>query len=709
MHAFAADAAAFYSRGEKRRRQERYEFQDLPKALFSETMQALLEISSGKCVYCETPMRYPGSASLDRFRPKAGALDQNGRFSTEHYWWLAYEWRNLYPCCARCNRLKGSKFPMNGPRVAPGTPYDELVSEPRLLLDPFHDEPLEHLAFRNDGTVTASSVSGEATIATLELNRSELRSSRKKVAKATQDLLREWRAKGGGGASALARLGESLEGQSPAKGDLIARRLASLLQIDAPHAAVARALVRAELANRGSSSATSAGKGKGAVVRPVRTPNRAATARSQRERSWALRSQFITRVAVKNFRGLSDLDLELATEASSGAPWTVLLGENGTGKSSLLQAIALALLPGHRTPAVLSSARMLRKGARRGFVRVWLQSSEAPRELSFEASDAVVTRTGPEYKGILLGYGATRLLPRRAGSLPSGFVRLENMFNPFYPLLDAARWLGALEKPAFDYAARALKDALELPRSAILGRARNRTDSGVTLRLFGAEVSLEELSDGYQSVLGLTCDVMAGLRKRTKGAIEATEAIVLIDELGAHLHPRWRMRIIGSLRRAFPRTQFLASTHDPLCLRGLEDREAIVLRRTSRGRVYPVPDLPPLKGLRVDQLLTSEYFGLDSTLDPAIERSYRELYRLLALRDPTPAQVGRIGALREELAPYDLPGATRRERRLLQIIDSELAQVDETPELAKRDQVRAESEILIAALLNPSSSGSPTT
>jgi hypothetical protein len=115
--------------------------------------------------------------------------------------------------------------------------------------------------------------------------------------------------------------------------------------------------------------------------------------------------------------------------------------------------------------------------------------------------------------------------------------------------------------------------------------------------------------------------------------------------------------------------------------------------------VFPVPDLPPVKGLRVDQLLTSEFFGLDSTLDPAIESQYRELYRLLALRNPSDSVNERIGELREALAPYEMPGATRRERRLLQAIDKELAQIDVTPEPAERELIRAENEEIMQQLM----------
>jgi hypothetical protein len=114
----------------------------------------------------------------------------------------------------------------------------------------------------------------------------------------------------------------------------------------------------------------------------------------------------------------------------------------------------------------------------------------------------------------------------------------------------------------------------------------------------------------------------------------------LIDEIGSHLHPRWQMRVIQGLRQTFPRVQFIVTTHYPLCLRGLFNRELVVLQRTPHNKVLAVDrDLPPIEGMRVDQLLTSEYFGLNSTIDPDLESQFSEYYQLLALAgagaDPT--------------------------------------------------------------------------
>src|SRR5262249_49949599 len=99
------------------------------------------------------------------------------------------------------------------------------------------------------------------------------------------------------------------------------------------------------------------------------------------------------------------------------------------------------------------------------------------------------------------------------------------------------------------------------------------------------------------------------------GSIKDAEAIVLLDEIEVHLHPRWKMTIVERLRRCFPRLSFIATTHDPLCLRGLRKNEIMVLRRDA-GAISPLTDIPDLDGFRADQLLTSPLFDLVTTRGP---------------------------------------------------------------------------------------------
>jgi hypothetical protein len=216
----------------------------------------------------------------------------------------------------------------------------------------------------------------------------------------------------------------------------------------------------------------------------------------------------------------------------------------------------------------------------------------------------------------------------------------------------------------------------------------------VEAEIRGDAVPIQHLSDGYQSVLALAADVAAVMLNRWP-AMEAAEGIVLLDEIGAHLHPRWKMRIVSSLREIFPRVQFLATTHNPLCLRGLRDGEVMVMRRHAEG-VEIVSDLPSIEGLRVDQLLTSEHFGLNSTLDPEVDRKFQLYYELLALRDPSEDQQRGIEELKAELDKYRVLGTTRRERLMLEAVDQQLAQESQYLDPQARQALKEDTQRKVA-------------
>lgn len=82
----------------------------------------------------------------------------DGVYSTEHYWWLAYEWKNINPACGKCNKFKGSKFPVQGARARPGASLPELAAEDRLLIGPFNDDPEDHLEFLDNGPSAVASM-----------------------------------------------------------------------------------------------------------------------------------------------------------------------------------------------------------------------------------------------------------------------------------------------------------------------------------------------------------------------------------------------------------------------------------------------------------------------------------------------------------------------------------------------------------------------
>ena len=157
---------------------------------------------------------------------------------------------------------------------------------------------------------------------------------------------------------------------------------------------------------------------------------------------------------------------------------------------------------------------------------------------------------------------------------------------------------------------------------------KDRIKRDASGRLFvhahGRDTPLERLSDGYRSLLAMVLDIMRGLLEEW-GDLYSAWGIVLIDEIETHLHPRWKMHIVAALREAMPNVQFIATTHDPLCLRGMRTDEVQVLVRNEDHRIEALRGLPDVRGLRAEQLLTSEYFGLSSTADADVEQALNRI------------------------------------------------------------------------------------
>jgi hypothetical protein len=131
--------------------------------------------------------------------------------------------------------------------------------------------------------------------------------------------------------------------------------------------------------------------------------------------------------------------------------------------------------------------------------------------------------------------------------------------------------------------------------------------------------------------------------------MQAVEGVVLVDEIETHLHPRWKIAIIGALRQLFPRVRFIATTHDPLCVQGLRKGELHVMTRSAKDEEVAIEQVDVRPGLRADQILTGEWFGVPSTRDPETVGMIAQHSELLQLRERTPDQQAKLDALDEEL------------------------------------------------------------
>ena len=129
-------------------------------------------------------------------------------------------------------------------------------------------------------------------------------------------------------------------------------------------------------------------------------------------------------------------------------------------------------------------------------------------------------------------------------------------------------------------------------------------------------VPLELLSQGLTSLLGWAGYLCQRLKETAQES--STDpiptnafALVLVDELDAHMHPRWQQVLVGRLKQVFPNVHFIASTHSPLIVGGLDTPE-VDRFVVQNGKVSVLDVAQEATVGRTDQILTSPLFGLTS-------------------------------------------------------------------------------------------------
>jgi hypothetical protein len=123
-------------------------------------------------------------------------------------------------------------------------------------------------------------------------------------------------------------------------------------------------------------------------------------------------------------------------------------------------------------------------------------------------------------------------------------------------------------------------------------------------------------------------------------------------------------------------------------LRGFEGGEVALLRRESGAGAETIvfQSLPAVSDMRIDQILTSSYFGLRSTVDPKVESLFNDYYELLEDEDHlSDSDLDRLDRLRGEVAAYDIPALLPRDRVMYAIIDKYLATHDKSAPLDAAD------------------------
>lgn len=161
-------------------------------------------------------------------------------------------------------------------------------------------------------------------------------------------------------------------------------------------------------------------------------------------------------------------------------------------------------------------------------------------------------------------------------------------------LADMAFWMHAQEVQAAEDS-RAKKHLAALRRAAkdFLPECKNlHAETSPKPRLLVEKRSLSldarQLSEGERGLLALVLDLARRLSQANPALsdpVKQGEAVVLIDELDLHLHPKWQRTIVERLTRVFPHCQFIATTHSPQIVAAVEPEQVLLL--TTAGIIRP--------------------------------------------------------------------------------------------------------------------------
>ena len=402
---------------------------------------------------------------------------------------------------------------------------------------------------------------------------------------------------------------------------------------------------------------------------------------------------YFQKLSLENVRCFGESqELRLTDDGGRPARWTLIIGDNGAGKTTLLQCLARmrprfnpppdndsGQHPNRIEPALNSEENNeLSALARFGSdaevrleaslsVGLPLKGQGSRRHKTISTGLAIRRKEGDitdvvpngnasdsvEEPPFVVGYGAGRH-PRAADShRPAETDPLHSLFSVESELYDAEKNLCDLEYASLTKSrsseerqrAKKLLDSLTHMLAGVLPDVQRPQDvriygprstvyvsdrAGVHVRTRSGEVPLDQLGLGYRTVFAWTMDIAWRLIERYPTSSTSLEepAIVIVDEIDLHLHPRWQREIRDLLTGLFPNVQFIATAHSPLMVQSSLDKNLAVVRWQD-DHVTIENDPVAIENWRLDQLVTSDLFGLNSARSPDVERNLKRRSELL--------------------------------------------------------------------------------
>lgn len=362
-----------------------------------------------------------------------------------------------------------------------------------------------------------------------------------------------------------------------------------------------------------------------------------------------LKNPYVRSISLKNIKCFGPEQLvSLVGSGNKPAMWTVILGDNGSGKSTILKCLAASLSGPKDIFRYVNDSDYVKVGKKKGVVKLKMYDNDLPKignRKSINLQDNLdVEFQRPSLLDFLIpafGYGSYRRYSNKSFSHAEEYG-FSNLFDEDAGLVNAEDWLLRTDyeiskKNINETQLQRVKNVLlELLNNEVedieIKKVKNRS-SVVFLTRYGW-VSINQLSSGYKSLVSWMVDLAARLDLLYPHSenILLERAVVLVDEIDLHLHVSLQRNLSTYLRKTFPNIQFIVTAHSPLMVYSDDQSNILYLEKDEsfvRVRHYE----NNTNDLRVDQILTSDLFGLDSARSNSVENMMERRIELLEKND----------------------------------------------------------------------------
>lgn len=413
----------------------------------------------------------------------------------------------------------------------------------------------------------------------------------------------------------------------------------------------------------------------------------------------------LNKIDIKNIRIYGDREQSIRFDETKNV--TVLLGDNGTGKTTILYAISILLsqffkaFPGIKSKTFKGDDVRVENVTRKNdYLHVAVQLSNNVFAEMYEKGNSNDTpysytkelvECANHYKNtidnnevvalpIFAYYGTERgqiKAPIRRRDFSKVFPRWDSYIDALESSTNFKRFFTWFERNE-DEERREREKLWDKSYSSytldVVRKALNKLDSKLSnprveispLRFVMddtsepdnvKEIRIEQMSDGYRIMIAMVADIASRMAeanpsKECSGLNDPLETtgIILIDEIDLHLHPLWQRNVIRQLNSIFPNIQFIVTTHSPNVILGALDITQVV--KLDNGVILSDFNLSEFSRYDVSLLLLSDLFGLDNVRTNEYKKFADEEEKLLDKATLTENEKSRLKELTYILTEY---------------------------------------------------------